>query len=174
MSPSPFPWKCIWKVQIPYRVAFFTWVAVLGKILTTDNLHKRAIIIWDWCCMCKCNGESVDHLLLHCPIASELWDFLFCLVGLDWVMLRTVIAMLASWRGIMGFVEVRLFGVWCLHVSCGVFGEKETVVPFEGIALNLPNLKFSFLKCLYDWNSIPHTFSLSSFLDFIGDLRVTS
>uniref|UniRef100_A0A2N9J2I5 CobW/HypB/UreG nucleotide-binding domain-containing protein n=1 Tax=Fagus sylvatica TaxID=28930 RepID=A0A2N9J2I5_FAGSY len=88
VSPSPFPWKCIWKVQIPYRVAFFTWVAVL-----------------------------VDHLLLHCPIASELWDFLFCLVGLDWVMLRTVIAMLASWRGIMG-----PFRGWWWMRSMVVFG----------------------------------------------------
>ena len=23
--------------------------------------------------MCKCNGESVDHLFLHCPIAMDLW-----------------------------------------------------------------------------------------------------
>jgi len=24
--------------------------------------------------MCKGSGESVDHLLLHCPIAIELWS----------------------------------------------------------------------------------------------------
>ena len=23
--------------------------------------------------MCKCNGESVDHLFLHCPVAMDLW-----------------------------------------------------------------------------------------------------
>ena len=35
--------------------------------------------------MCKCNSESVDHLFLHCPIASELWDMVFGLFGVSWV-----------------------------------------------------------------------------------------
>jgi hypothetical protein len=26
------------------------------------------------CCLCKANGESVDHLLLHCPLAKAMWD----------------------------------------------------------------------------------------------------
>uniref|UniRef100_A0A7N2MNQ6 Reverse transcriptase zinc-binding domain-containing protein n=1 Tax=Quercus lobata TaxID=97700 RepID=A0A7N2MNQ6_QUELO len=57
-----------------------------GKILTTDNLRKRRIIVLDWCYMCKRCGESVDHLLLHCPIAFELWSLVFCLFGIHWVM----------------------------------------------------------------------------------------
>jgi hypothetical protein len=77
-----------------YLVAFFTWLAAFGKILTTDSLHRQVILIIDWCCMCKCKSESVDHLLLHCPIACELWDFLFCLVGISWVMPPSVIALL--------------------------------------------------------------------------------
>lgn len=35
---SSFPWKSIWKVKVPLRVAFFVWTATLGKILTLDNL----------------------------------------------------------------------------------------------------------------------------------------
>jgi hypothetical protein len=31
---SSFPWKSIWKVKVPPRVAFFVWTATLGKILT--------------------------------------------------------------------------------------------------------------------------------------------
>ena len=27
--------------------------------------------------MCRCNEESVDHLLLHCPAAFDLWCFVF-------------------------------------------------------------------------------------------------
>ncbi len=50
-----FPWKSIWKVKVPPRVAFFSWTAVLGKILTIDALRKRGLIIVDWCCMCKHN-----------------------------------------------------------------------------------------------------------------------
>ena len=27
--------------------------------------------------MCKCNGESVDHLFLHCPVAMDMWAMMF-------------------------------------------------------------------------------------------------
>ena len=33
-----FSWKSIWKQKIPSRVAFFVWIAALGKCLTFDNL----------------------------------------------------------------------------------------------------------------------------------------
>lgn len=97
---SRFPWKCIWKTRVSFRVAFFTSSVALGKIfLTTDNLRKRAILIIDWYCMYKYNGESVDHLLLHCPFARELYGILFCLVGLSWVGPQSILALLDSWRG---------------------------------------------------------------------------
>ena len=69
-----FPWKGIWKPKVPPQVAFFMWTAALGKILTAENLRKRNIVIVSWCCMCKADGESIDHLFIHCPVAKELWD----------------------------------------------------------------------------------------------------
>jgi hypothetical protein len=63
-------------------VAFFVWMATLGKILTLNNLTNMNIIVVDWCCMCNKRGESIDHLILHCEVARELWSSLFsiCLV----------------------------------------------------------------------------------------------
>ena len=64
---------------------FFSWTAALGKILTTNNLWKRHIAVLERCFMCKRCGESVDHLLLHCPIAMTcgLWLFVcFVYIGL--------------------------------------------------------------------------------------------
>ena len=92
-----FPWKMIWKSKVHPRVAFFSWSASLGKILTTDNLRKRRVLVLDWCYMCKKCGESVDHLLLHCPIACELWLLVFCLFGIHWVMPQKVIELFESW-----------------------------------------------------------------------------
>ena len=80
-AESIFPWKGVWKAKIPKRVAFFVWTAVHRQILTLDNLILRGRILVNWCCMCHRNEETVDHLLLHCPIAhsvglyvSNLWD----------------------------------------------------------------------------------------------------
>jgi hypothetical protein len=47
--------------------------------------------------MRKNNGESVDHLLLHCD-ASALWDSIFSLFGLDRVLPKPVVNLFACWR----------------------------------------------------------------------------
>jgi hypothetical protein len=60
------------RIRFTLKVAFFAWLAALEKILTTDNLRKRHIIVVDWCYMCKKSREFVDHLLLRCEIASAL------------------------------------------------------------------------------------------------------
>lgn len=62
---------------------FFGWCAARGKILTIDNLIQRRRIIFDWCCMCKGDAGTVDHLLIHCPVAWELWSLVFSWVGLS-------------------------------------------------------------------------------------------
>jgi hypothetical protein len=93
-----FPWKSVWRVKVPPKVAFFIWLAAHGKNLTIDNLHRRKIWVLDWCLMCKRAGESVDHLLLHCEYASELWSFIFCIVGMHWVMPCKVSELPACWR----------------------------------------------------------------------------
>ena len=49
--------------------------------------------------MYKRCGESVDRLLLHCPIAYELSSMVFCLFGILWFMAYKVSELLASWQG---------------------------------------------------------------------------
>lgn len=76
------PWKSIWCTKVPKRVSFFLWSATCGKILTIDNLIKRGLWLVNWCCMCHCSGEIVDHLLIQCEIVYALlsvydfWDSL--------------------------------------------------------------------------------------------------
>lgn len=36
--------------------------------------------------MCKGDGETMDYLWLHCPIARELWDMVLALFVVQWVM----------------------------------------------------------------------------------------
>ena len=62
------------------------WTAALGKILTTEILRKRNIVIVNWCCMCKAVGETIDHLFIHYPMAKELWDRVSHHFKVSWVL----------------------------------------------------------------------------------------
>ena len=115
-----FPWRMVWQLKVPSRVAFFSWSTSLSKILTTNNLRKRCIIFLDWCYMCKRCGESMDHLLhhllLHCPIAFVLWSLVFCLFGIHLVMPHKVIELFKSWQG--KFKRHRNTNFWRLVPHC--------------------------------------------------------
>ena len=66
-----------WKLKVRTKVSFFLWTATLGRTLTTDNLRRGRVVVIDWWCMCKKDGETTNHLLMHCPIARELWNLVF-------------------------------------------------------------------------------------------------
>lgn len=104
-----FPWKLLWHSKVPSRVTFFSWTAALEKILFTDKLWKKGIIVLDWCCMCK-KCASLDQLLLHFPITFDLWSMAFCLFGLQWVMPKRVLDMFTGSQG--SFSKHRNIAVW--------------------------------------------------------------
>lgn len=59
-----------------------------GKILTNDNLRKRGVILVGWCSLCRCSGETMDHLLINCDYVyacGAMWNLaLLCLMGILW------------------------------------------------------------------------------------------
>ena len=103
-------------LRSPLELLFFVWTTALGNILTIDNLRKRHILILDWCCMCKINGESIDHLFIHCSIDFDLWSMVFTLFGIHWVMSKTVVDLLACWQGKLG--RHRNSAIWMAMPHC--------------------------------------------------------
>ena len=107
-----FPCRSVWQAKVPHKVAFFTWLAALGKNITIDNLHRRKVCILDWCFMCKRAGETGEHL---CEYVRELWSMLFCIFGIHWVMPNKVSALLACWRR---NINTRQNLIWDAIPSC--------------------------------------------------------
>ena len=171
VQPNPqgiFPWKCVWKAKVPPRVAFFMWTAALGKILTTENLRKRRVIMLDWCCMCKSSGKSVNHLLMHCPIAQELWNMVLILFGLFWVMPQDVIDLLNCWNGNRGKSEAGK--IWKMIPQCLMWclWRERNDRTFNGVEKSILAIKFQFVHTLLDWLKASHldsTMSLSDMID---------
>ena len=158
-----FPWKCIWKPKVPPRVAFFIWTVALERILTTDNLRRRNIILVDWCCLCKEDGETIDHLFLHCKVARELWNSVFNLFGVAWVMPRKVVELLWCWQGSLD----RHREIWKATPHCLMWclWRERNARTFEDCERNIVDLKLLFFRSLYEWIRATGLFS-SSFIEF--------
>jgi hypothetical protein len=131
-------------------VAFFAWLAALGKILTMDNLRNRQLIVINWCCLCKFNGESVDHLLLHYEVACSLWNTIFSRLGLSWVMPNNVKDLFTcwwsgsnSWSAVV-WKMVPLCIMWCLW-------RERNNRSFKNLERTLEELKSFF--SLFSWTA---------------------
>ncbi|KAJ9682385.1 hypothetical protein PVL29_018325 [Vitis rotundifolia] len=71
-NDTAFPVKCIWVDKVPTKVAFFAWEASWGKILTLDRLQKRGWQLANYCFLCGCIEENVNHILVHCTVVRTL------------------------------------------------------------------------------------------------------
>ena len=162
-----FPWKNIWKAKVPPRVAFFSWTAASGKILTLDNLCRRGIILATWCCMCKADGESIDHLLLHFPYAKELWDMIFALFGIHWVMPKHVIEVFCCWQGSMGRHKNMVIWKAIPHCLMWCIWRERNARIFEGCELSIAELKQLFYRLLMEWMTAIGLVRFSNLIEFI-------
>ena len=110
-----FPWEGIWRTKVPRRVSFFLWTAANDGILTIDSLIKKGQFLVNRCCLCCCDGESVDHLILYCKISHALWCEVFAVFGIQWVMPRSVKSFFFIWRNWFG---KHLSIVWNMVPAC--------------------------------------------------------
>ena len=58
----------------------------MGQALTLDIVQKRGWALANRCFMCLQNEETIDHLLFHCSKTRVLWELLFTLFGVSWVL----------------------------------------------------------------------------------------
>lgn len=71
-SSSLWPTTTIWKSKAPLTVKCFISTLADGRCLTWDNLQRRGIQLCNKYIICKEEAEGVNHLFLHCKIASLL------------------------------------------------------------------------------------------------------
>ena len=88
-----------WRVNVPPKVAFFAWEASWGKTLTLEQLQRRGYSMANRYFLCLSEVETVNHLLLHCVKTRVLWNLLFSLFGVAWVLSCSVKETLLGWHG---------------------------------------------------------------------------
>ncbi|RVW23965.1 hypothetical protein CK203_092088 [Vitis vinifera] len=125
-TPLPFPWSIIWSPDVPTKVGFFVWEASWGKVLTQDQLKRRGWILANRCSLCCAEKETINHILVHCSKAKVLWDLVFSLFGVNWVLPFTVKDTLLGWCA--SFKDKKHRKVWRTAPLCLFWrlGRKET------------------------------------------------
>lgn len=72
-----------WNKLVPLKVNLFGWKAEMGRFATSDALCKRKVLNeTNWCPLCEGERESVEHILLSCYVASEIWQFISSWCGI--------------------------------------------------------------------------------------------
>jgi hypothetical protein len=167
-----FPWKCVWRSKAPRRVCFFVWSVAWGRILTCDNLIKRGYTMTSWYCMCQCDGETVDHLLLHCKIAGVLWNYVFQSFGLQWVFPNRLVDLLFGWWNLLG---KHTSEIWNLIPPCllwTVWRERNCRI-FEDTEKSPSQLLDCFASLLFEWSRAWGFTTSTTIVQFISSLSLT-
>ena len=92
---------------------------------TLNLIQKRGWALANRCFLCHEKEETIDRLLLHCTKTRVIWDLLFTLFRVSWVLPSSVReTLLNAWficrQKAQEGVESNSF----LHILAGLEGEK--------------------------------------------------
>ena len=133
------------------HVSFFVWSAAWEKILTGDILRCRGFDFVDWCILCCSNGETANHLLLHCGKVFQLWNLVFRSFGISWILPRSIADTLFGW---WNWLEKHFSRVWNLAPLCLMWciWRERNWHTFEDRDKTDDQLLAYFSGTLFDWS----------------------
>ena len=123
------------------------------------------------CCMCCCNEESVDYLVIFCPLADSMWMHMLQLFGIDWVMPGSVAELLCCWHHWLGKYNS---DIWNLVPGCLMWTiwSKHSWYSFEDIEKSLVQLLDLCQRTLFDWSWCWGLSDCSTIIDFLLSHRI--
>ena len=151
----------------------FLWRAANDGILTIDNLIKKCQFLPNRCCLCCCDGESMDHLLLHCKFSHALWYEVFAVFGIQLVMPRSVRSFFFIWRNWFGKFLSTIWNLVPAYLMWLVWQECNACI-FEDKARTLEHLKCLLFRTLFLWASVWGCMNCTAASDFLVSISLSS
>ena len=147
------------------------WTAAHGQIRTLDNLMLHGCILANHCCMCCSNEESVDHLLISCPVAHSLQMYMPRLFGINWVMPGSVADLFFCWHH---WLRKHNFDIWNLVLGCLMWNiwTKRNQRSFEETEKSLDQLLELCRRTLFDQFRSWGLSDCSTITDFLLSLNI--
>ncbi|OVA07320.1 Reverse transcriptase zinc-binding domain [Macleaya cordata] len=141
----------IWRKNIPSKVAFWIWTATQNAIPTLDVLNNRGIPIINRCWFCKCKAETINHLLLHCTVTSQIWEYFIQAQKRIWVKNESLLKNLVEWRSGQGTHRGKK--VWLLlpYAICWAIWLERNDRAFNSAENSVDNVIIKVKGFLYMW-----------------------
>ena len=111
----------------------------------------------------------MDHLLLHCGRAYQLWCFVFRTFGISWVLSCTVQDCLFSWWNWLGKHSSNIWNLVPLCLMWCIWRERNRRT-FEDLDRSEDQLLALFSGSLFDWARAWELTSSDSILFFPSSL----
>lgn len=104
--------------------------------------------------MCLSDGESLDHLFIHCPVAKAFWEYFLGKFGVNWVHPQSLRNLFFCWPAQdFGSISLRAKAIWRLVpvAFCWTIWEERNKRIFYGEIRHNHKIMDSILTKLYDW-----------------------
>ena len=123
------------------------------------------------CCLCCSNTESMDHLLLFCPIAHSLWMYMLRLFGIEWVMPSLVVDLLFCWYHWLGKHSSDIWDLVPGYLMWTIWAERNRR-SFEDEEKTVVQLLEFCQRTLFNWSRCWGYSDCSTLLDFLLSIRI--
>ena len=123
--------SAIWKCWTPLACKIFMWLAVQYRLWTADRRVRHGLQDQTSACfLCDQEEDTVDHILLQCVFARQVWYLCMCRMHLDPVFALTLRIVWCHGGQRLGNVSIRDPGNVSMRLSCssaGVYGSDAMV-----------------------------------------------
>jgi hypothetical protein len=134
------PWKRLWKSWAPNKCKVFLWLAIRNRCWTADRLAKRGLPHPEHCPFCDQEEETVEHLLVTCVFARQVWFHLLAPLNLgDYIPRLRERSFAEWWRRVLrrvrkeckkGVNTLIILGAWMIW-------KHRNACVFDGVAPSL-------------------------------------
>ncbi|GJU15764.1 RNA-directed DNA polymerase, eukaryota [Tanacetum coccineum] len=70
--------ETLWNKFVLWKVNIFFWRCRLDRLPTGSNLDSRGIDVPSTLCpICDSHVETIDHIIIACPVALDVWAFVY-------------------------------------------------------------------------------------------------
>ena len=123
----------IWCSRAPNKCKFFLWLALRKRCWTADRLGRRGLPRPAACPFCDQVEEDIDHLLLGCVLARDVWSSFLSRWGrADWIPDHD--ARLEEWLPLRTLGGNEAKDMWtAITLICWSLWRHRNNVVFEGL-----------------------------------------